>query len=362
MSALTVWLPWLVAALVVFLLASIAHYLFWTKRLEVPMEYALEERVTTGDGGSIVIYRLPPPEGGVRDPRPVLLVHGIGIDHRNNDMFPDVSLARHLRRAGRDVWLLRLRSGGLMRGPLASQKVRFDAMAKHDLPEGVRLVLDRTAQPSLDYVGFSMGGMLAYAALGARFLPEAWIHRVVIVGSPSRVGKYVPLKPILTRIPDPLVPSLPLRLGSRMIAFAAEWVTTPAHHLFYNAANLTRGQAGSAMMTVEDIPGALNRDFLRFIRAEGVVMVEGRDVLEGLRTLRVPVLLFAGERDQLAPPETVRAAYDAWGADEREAIDKRFVLLAKSAGAGDDYGHLDLAIGRTVRTDVFEPVEQFLAS
>jgi pimeloyl-ACP methyl ester carboxylesterase len=347
---------WILLGLVALVIASVAHYAFWTRRFEIPMDYALSERLPTEDGALVEIHRLPGevPAGSV----PVLLVHGVGIDHRNNDMLPQVSLARHLRAAGRDVWLLRLRSGGLSRVFRDPRKVRFRAMARHDLPLGIRAVLDRTGAKQLDYVGFSMGGMLFYAAAGAHLVDPALVRKVVIIGSPARVGHYVPLRQWLARLPAPIVPTLPLRLGSRMVAFAAEWLVTPIHHLVYNPHNVARGLAGSALMTVEDIPGPLNVDFLSFIR-RGIVHLEGRDVLEGLRDVELPVLFFAGERDQLAPPESVRIAFDAWGA-RVPAIDKRFVLLARSAGARADYGHGDLAIGMHAEQEIFAPIAAFL--
>jgi len=349
-------LPWLLG-LVVVVVAALAHYAFWTRRFALDMPYAHVEQLSTPDGAAIELYRLPgdTTHGTV----PVLLVHGVGIDHRNNDMVPQVSLARHLRASGRDVWLLRLRSGGMSRVFGNKKKVRFRAMAQHDVPIGVRAVLERTGARHLDYVGFSMGGMLLYATLGTHHLDPQTLRRVVIIGSPARVGDYVPLRHLLTRIPAPLVPPLPLRLGSRMVAFAAEWLTTPIHHLVYNPKNVAAGIAAPAMMTVEDIPGALNVDFLSFIR-RGIVHMEGRDVLEGLRDVGLPVLFFAGARDRLAPPEAVRIAYDAWGG-RVEGVEKRFVLLAESEGAAADYGHGDLAIGTHAARDIFEPIERFLA-
>jgi hypothetical protein len=43
------------------------------------------------------------------------MVHGLSANHRNNDLIPDHSIARHLRAHGRDVWLLTLRSGHPMK-------------------------------------------------------------------------------------------------------------------------------------------------------------------------------------------------------------------------------------------------------
>lgn len=349
----------LLLALAVLLAASIAHYVFWTRRLHVAMDYELEEEIPTPDGAAIMVYRLPLPNH-LRTTRPALLVHGIGIDHRNNDMLPNASLARHLHEAGRDVWLLRLRSGGMVRRFRDAKKVRFGAMAKEDIALGIETVLKRTNEAQLDYVGFSMGGMLMYAALTANYVDPKKLAKVVIIGSPARVGHHVPLRGLLHRVPDALVPTIPIRFLSRMFAFVAELFHSPIHGLIVNPKNLAPGVASRAMMTVEDAPSWLALDFLGFMRADGIVRIEGRDVVEGLRSVNVPVRFFVGGVDMLAPEDVVRPAFEAWGS-ALPSIDKKLVVLSVAQGALADYGHGDLAFGVHARVDLFDPIEAFLA-
>ena len=346
-------------ALVLFVGLAYAHYAYWTKRFGVPMEYLLEDEIRTADGAFIMLYRLPLPVT-LKSTRPVLLVHGIGIDHRNNDMLPNASLARHLHDAGRDVWLLRLRSGGMVRRFRDAKKVRFAAMAKEDVTLGVDTVLLRTNETQLDYVGFSMGGMLLYAALTAKYLTFEKLAHVVIIGSPARVGHNVPFRGLVMRFPDAMIPTIPIRFLSRMLAFISELFDTPIHSFVVNPRNLEKGVAQRAMMTVEDAPSWLAIDFLGWMRAGGIVRVDGKDVVEGLVDATVPALFFVGGVDRLAPEHAVRPAFDAWGS-ANPAIEKRFVMLSTAAGALGDYGHGDLAFGRHARVDVFDPIEAFLA-
>lgn len=346
-------------ALVLFVAFAYAHYVYWTRRFGVPMEYLLEDEIRTADGAYIMLYRLPLPVT-LKATRPVLLVHGIGIDHRNNDMLPNASLARHLHDAGRDVWLLRLRSGGMVRRFRDAKKVRFGAMAKEDITLGVDTVLLRTNETQLDYVGFSMGGMLLYAALTAKYLAFEKLAHVVIIGSPARVGHSIPFRALVERFPDAMVPTIPIRFLSRMFAFISELFDTPLHGFIVNPRNLEKGVAQRAMMTVEDAPSWLAVDFLGWIRTGGIVRVDGEDVTLGLVNATVPALFFAGGVDRLAPEQAVRAAFDAWGS-ANAAIDKRFFVLSTAAGAQADYGHGDLAFGRYARVDLFDPIEAFLA-
>ncbi|AGP33664.1 lipase [Sorangium cellulosum] len=350
----------LLVALALVALAAIglwAHLFYWVKRLTLPLEYSVEEVLRTEDGAPIEIRRVPVPPGAEAQPDlpPILLVHGIAANHRNQDIHPDYSLARHLATLGRDVWLLTLRSGRLLTR-LERRNVRFSSMVRYDLPCAFDAILKRTGARSLDYVGFSMGGMLLYAALG-RSVPEDRVRRVVIVGSPGRLG--TPAR-LMRFLPGRLLPGVPLRFMARSVAFASEWLPTPIHHAVANPRNVPPGVTRLALVNcIEDIPAALNADFAAWLASDGEIRVDGERVLDGLASAAAPALFIAGSADRIAPVSSVRAAFDAWGRDHPETP-KRFLVLGRDFGAREDYGHGDLAVGAYTGVELFEPIARFL--
>jgi pimeloyl-ACP methyl ester carboxylesterase len=348
------------AALAVFFLLGWAHLRFWVRRLTLPLDYAVRLVLLTEDGSRIELRRVPiPADAEIAVLPPLLLVHGVAANHRNNDLHPDYSLARHLAALGRDVWLLTLRSGLGHRTRAEAARVRFAAMVKHDLPLAVTEVLGRTGSEQLDYVGFSMGGMLIYAALG-RTVPASRVRRVVVVGSPGRVTAPALLLPLLKRVPRWLVPRSPFRLGAHGVAFASEWFGTPLHRILVNPRNVPAGLTRATLVNmVEDIPAPLNADFLEWAVRDGSIRVDGEPVLDGLAEVDVPALFFAGNADKLAPVAAVEAAFDAWGKG-REGVVKRLVVLGKDHGYRADYGHGDMAMGAHARAELFEPIARFL--
>ncbi|WP_437781485.1 lipase family alpha/beta hydrolase [Sorangium sp. So ce1097] len=351
---------YLLAALALVVLAAVglwAHLYYWVKRLTLPLEYSVEEVLRTEDGAPIELRRVPCPPGAAVQPDlpPIVLVHGIAANHRNQDIHPDYSLARHLAALGRDVWLLTLRSGRLLTR-LERRSVRFSAMVRYDLPCAFEAILERTGARALDYVGFSMGGMLLYAALG-RSVPEHLVRRVVIVGSPGRFTAPARLMRIL---PGRLLPGVPLRLMARSVAFASEWLPTPLHHAVANPRNVPPGVTRLALVNcIEDIPAALNADFAAWMASDGEIRVDGERVLDGLASVSAPALFIAGSADRIAPVPSVRAAFDAWGRDHPETP-KRFLVLGRDFGAREDYGHGDLAVGAYTGAELFEPIARFL--
>ncbi len=356
---MTTWILLSLAMAVLVLALAWLHYSYWVKRFTLDLAYELEERVATPDGSAIVLRRIPASEEHGRDGVPVLLVHGLAFNHRNHDMRDDLSLGRHLAHGGRDVWLLTLRSGRADLSFREERRTTFEAMARYDLPIGVDEVLRRTGADVLDYVGFSMGGMLLYAAVG-RTVATSKLRRVSIIGSPAKIQPPFAILSTLARfVPHSIVPTMRLRFVSRFFSFAAEWLTTPLHHWIYNPRNVEPGMPTHALVNgFANIPGKLAAEFVRWTADGGVVRFEDSRVTDTLRAIDRPVLFIAGAMDRLAPPAAVALAFEAWGADCE--VEKEMRIAGIDHGAAADYGHGDLAIGRFAEQDVFEPVLAFL--
>lgn len=341
-----------------------AHLRFWQNRLAVPLPYASVEELAMPDGGTIELRRIGTPvaagPAGESTHIPVLLIHGLAMNHRNHDANEGSSFARFLRDQGRDVWLLTLRSGRYSSSPLGHPRSDFAAMVKHDLPRAVAEVLAKTGQPQLDLGGFSMGGMLIYASL-ARTLDSALVRRVAIFASPAKI-RPLGVMGLWHWLPRSVTPTVRTRLLMRSFAFFPRLVPSFIWRRVYNPKNVESDVERRMLWNVwEDIPGRLGSDFMRWSKNNGTVTVDGVPVLDGLAQVSVPVCFFAGAVDWLAPVYTVRAGYEAWGRDVAE-VDKHFVVLGRETGTVDDYGHCDISFGRHVRAEVFEPAARFLTT
>lgn len=346
------------AALVALVLLGWLHYRFWLARLHAPLEYDLEQTIELPDGVRCELRRLQPAEPEPALP-PVLLVHGIAINHRNMDIAHGYSLARILRDAGQDVWLLTLRCGLEDQRRMERRRTTFSAMVENDVPVAVAEVRRRTGAAQIDYIGFSMGGMLLYATL-ARTVSVSAIRKVVIIGSPGRVSIPIPLLSRIRGLPMWIAPPFPFRIPGRLFAFASEWLFTPLHRISYNPDNTARGITRLTLINaIRDVPAALNREFGRWAMSDGQIRVNGQRVLDEIASVRTPVRFFAGSVDRLAPPRSVQFACDAWGSDH-DGVDKALTVFGVAQGHAIDYGHGDLAIGAHAPAEVFPPILRFL--
>jgi len=346
-----------VVALGLSLLALWLWVFLAARRLRLPEFFDEVHQVDTPDGSTITLCRLRP-QGAPTDAPPVLLCHGLAMNRRAFALLPDRSFARALAATGRDVWALELRGAADGRHPRSLRSATFDTYAGVDVPLAIEQVRTITGAPAVDWVGFSMGGMLAYAHLGAR--GGDGVRRLVTIGSPVHFGglpirRGLGLAPLLFA-PARLLVRTPFRLLS-LIAAPIIWSGVP--RLFsqglrgdhYDTRSLRHVMANA----LADVPMGVSVQFVRWIR-------EGRfdsndhahDYLAGLAKVTVPTLVIAGSRDRLALSEAVLEAARRIPAGAASRV------VGKETGATRNYDHLDLILGDRALEEVFPLVQRWL--
>ncbi|XP_076418535.1 lipase member K isoform X2 [Peromyscus maniculatus bairdii] len=131
--------------------------------------------VVTEDGYILGTYRIPHGKGCSRKTAPkaaVYLQHGLVASASNWICnLPNNSLAFLLADSGYDVWLGNSRGNTWSRkhlrlSPESPQYWAFslDEMAKYDLPATINLILEKSGQKELFYVGHSQGTTIAFIA------------------------------------------------------------------------------------------------------------------------------------------------------------------------------------------------------
>lgn len=271
---------------------------------------------------------------------PVLLIHGFG-QNRYAWHLPARSFANHLARAGFDVFNLDLRGHGRSRHFGARTPRSVDDYVSEDLPIAVEEILTHTGGRAPFLVGHSLGGLVSYAA--APKLAGA-VAGIASIGSPyhftrgsfslqaialffeglrrvgvPHVGLAVPVSPVGTfmrtirRVADSPFYPIPLRgwhAGS----------TEP--HVLDQHLRLAFDRAGIAEM----------RNMFEWAVAKRFGG-EVHDYVERFEAMDLPLLIVAGNNDDLAPPASVRPAFE-----RSRSKDKSYRTVP--------LGHIDLLVGR----------------
>lgn len=322
-------------------------------------EQAERHRARTNDGWEISLVRYPPV--GAPKGQPVLLCHGISANGRNMDLDEEHSLARWLAKQGRDAWTLSLRGTGDSDGADEAKGrlpgYTFDTFWQEDLAASIRYVRERTGAKAIDFVGHSMGGMLAYAYLARG---GQGLQAVVTLGAPTRLDWGGMLEPLLDRV-DTLALTdqmlLPVAFSSQLVLpLLGEVEGDPMQLLLYNPRNV-KAETWKRLLAVGtgDLSGGVARQLIAMVRTGRFTSADGRhDFRANLAKVRTPVLVVAGKADRVAIVPAVRDGYRALGGP------KEWLLLGEENGVEADYGHMDFVIGERAATEVWTKVLSFL--
>lgn len=313
--------------------------------------------VSTPDGCFVTLYRY------MNNGLPILMIPGMFENHVVFDYsFSEKrSLAKYLAKEGYDVWILDLRThdgdgdpGGRNRENICRYWDFDNTYLKQDVVTAVSFIKNVTSYDKLLLLGHSMGGYLAYAyaeqirqddlagivtigscGVGYRMDPTMKLLRTCFgkqEGEKVVVSKHAPSTLDLNNKPL-------LRVGTRK-------------ECFFDSVTKRRVQR-MYVKSLDDEPAGVVVDMLYGFDGElwsnhWADPQTGYDYTKKLSTIRVPVLMIAGSKDESDPPGKVMETFELVGTPVKE-----FHVIK-------NYGHVDLLLGNRVSVDVFPVIKGWL--
>lgn len=273
----------------------------------------------------------------------VLLIHGYG-QNRYAWHLPARSFANYLAAHGLDVFNLDLRGHGRSRHLGARPPKDLNEYVREDVPAAIEEVQALSGLGPVFLIGHSLGGLISYAAAPS---VREHVAGVVTLGSPyhfTRGSRFLAtfgnaMLAIDRRLKLGTV-EVPLQDAGEIMRLLRVFVESPVFPL------PIRGYAPHSMeprVLGQHMSLAMDRGSVAVFRSLFLRAAEARasghqlGVLYGFASafekLDLPLLIIAGARDGLAPPESVRPAY------ERScSSDKTYRVFPR--------GHIDLIMGR----------------
>jgi pimeloyl-ACP methyl ester carboxylesterase len=303
----------------------------------------------------MVRKRLPPPA----QPRgAAILVHGFGQNrytwHVRGRSF-SCDLAAH----GWDVYNVELRGHGRSGGFGSARSSLLDEYIQEDLPAIAAEVQRLSGDPRPALIGHSMGGLVAYGAAATSLRGQ--LRGLITLGTPYQwaLGSrtLAAVTALLTAFRMVGVfdrnPPVPLRpLGRHLRRRRSLW-DVPAIPMPIRAwlpGSVEAEVLDEYLQRAFDVASAqVAFDIFRWGETAALQGRGGhpRDYGAAFELLDLPLLIIAGTGDHLAPPPSVRAAFE-----RSHARDKSFHTFP--------LGHIDLIVSRRAPLTVWPLVERWL--
>lgn len=288
---------------------------------------------------------------------PVLLIHGYG-QNRYAWHLPLRSLANYLACAGFDVFNLDLRGHGRSKHLGAHRPSHVSDYALEDVPAAVEEVQRLAGVQPVFLVGHSLGGLVSYAAAPALL---GAVGGVVSLGSPYLFTKGSLSLTVIGRVMLALDRRMhlghgapPLKALGEAVRLSRIFVESPLFPLpirGFEPGSMEPAVLGQHMSLAMDSGSitVLRNMFLDAAewRQSGVRLGGLSRRAEAFEAMDLPLLVIAGTRDDLAPPEGVVAAFE-----KSRSSDKTYRTFPR--------GHIDLLMGRDAPRTVWPLVESWI--
>jgi pimeloyl-ACP methyl ester carboxylesterase len=321
---------------------------------------------------------------------PVILCHGLAANKHSCD-FGEVgtnewntySLAAYLSqgmykdKTSFDTWVIQLRGRGhLTFNPKQHPEKYiwcFDDYINSDVPTILSYIQNQySKKQKILWVGKSMGGMIAYA-YGQQTSSHQYLKGVVTIGSPALFEYKNPFLEFISRI-APRNISLPVNISQilqkiqeikdtfKAIGATSENIDEDIfdYYLLHGMDNMISSKMFSHFSVF-----FRHNTFCSYPRYPWLFDLIGYGPMknafniynykDNLIKFIHPILAIAGQADKEAPPEEVLQTMNHVG-----SIDKTTHVFSKTNGYVEDYGHLDLNLGKKVKEEVYPLITKWL--
>lgn len=316
---------------------------------------------TTSDGFKLSLFHYIPQQKEESLP-PVILCHGLACNRFTYDV-DGVSLAQYLQSKGRDVWVVELRGAGLSdkSSSVVPKKWQwhFDTYVDQDIKAIIDGVCFYSQSKEVDWVGHSMGGSVIYAYLGK--YGDKRVRRCVTIASPSHITKTSKSLRIAAKFQWSLslLNKVPIRAFLSMHCLFL-YLRPSRKRLVINQRNIKPKRYSAIVINLfDDVSSGIVRSFAMWINRKSFDrkdLTQPYDYLQALSSINTPFLIIAGLGDKLVPLEAASPAFKNLGSEE-----KAWIQYGIQTGCQEDYGHIDLVVGKNAETEVFPDIEKWLA-
>ena len=316
-------------------------------------------RTLIDDGPLREVYHYRPHKKTRETGDPILLVTPLAAPAICYDLRRGCSLVEHFVQQGRPTYLVEY-------GEISfkNRRLGLEHWVEEVIPQAIRTVSEHAGGRPVHVIGWSLGGI--FAALAAADGPTLPIASLTVVGSPFDVKKVpmvAPLRPILRLTDGGLVTQLYRMLGGApkplvrrafQLSSGTKMITKPLAIL----QNLDDTEWLAQIEAVDRFtdnmlayPGrSFGQLYHRMLKANqlltGKVDLSGHEI--DVADIKVPVLIFGGNTDGIAPINAVKALVPLL----KNAHEVRFEIVPG--------GHLGMLTGRAARATTWVTMDEWI--
>ena len=313
-----------------------------------------DDWIITKDGWKLPVFIY----SGNKNKPAIIYLHGLGANHNNFNGYKGFSFAELFSKEGYGGYSIDFRGHG-QSYPVSDKKtVSTDDMIYYDLPALLDFVRKMGVKKYF-LLGHSMGGMVAleYAALNKDpdllgIVPVAG-PVTFTVGTIRRIGKLINLTKIIRPFTNKVYNRIPAYLLKPFVGYL---MNLPELNFLGNPENMNPQQLSTLLTrAVSDLPLSIVPQFKDAMEKKSYNFKNGMSYFDPIKNISVPILMIAGSADNLVDPYSVIMEYDRIASK-----DKTLVIAGQANGFRENYGHIDLVVGKYALEEIFTIINKWV--
>jgi polyhydroxyalkanoate synthase subunit PhaC len=316
-------------------------------------------RTLIDDGPLREVYHYRPQKKTRETGDPILLVTPLAAPAICYDLRRDCSLVEHFVQKGRPTYLVEY-------GEISfkNRRLGLEHWVDEVVPEAIKMVSEHAGGRPVHVIGWSLGGI--FAALAAADGPDLPIASLTLLGTPfdvKQVPMVAPLRPILSLTDGGIVTQLYRALGGApkplvrqafKLSSGTKMFTKPVAIMQHLDDSEWLAQIEAVDRFTDNMIAYPGRTFgqlyHRMLKANellsGTVNLSGHEI--DVANIKVPVLVFGGNTDGIAPIKSVQALVPLL----KNAHEVRFEIVPG--------GHLGMLTGRAARATTWVTMDEWV--
>ena len=312
-----------------------------------------ELNVTTQDGWKLKAYHHVNQHSKFS---PILVFHAMSLSAysmNGNEGLPSIGVWLSLK--GFDVWVCECRGVGksFHKDKRKRKEWTFDEHLNYDVPAFLDSIQKETNKNKFHWIGHSMGGHLLLAHLCVT--NDNRIQSGVIAGSGFEVSDSIDKYAGHTKLLNVLqIKIIPLKLISRLSRPLLKMI--PDNYGYFSKKLTGYRNCLTIMKDIHDIPTSLLKYAFNCYRKGGLRNSDGKVIYsEKAKEINIPLLFISGNMDLAWIPQVIQDNIKFFSSGITKALP-----FGKEYGHIDNYGHVDIMMGKNSEKEVFPEILNWL--
>jgi predicted alpha/beta hydrolase len=287
---------------------------------------------------------------------PVLIFHAMSLSAyslNGNGGIP--SIASWLSQNGYDVWVCECRGVGnaFHQDKIKRLEWTFDDQLKYDVSAFINSIGKETGHYKFHWIGHSMGGALLLAYLCST--DNSIIQSGIIAGAGFEVSNRIGTTELQIKLLNALrIKRIPLKALAILSKPFFRFI--PDQYGYFSKKLTGYTNCIEIMKDIHNIPTSLMMYSLKSYRKNGFRDINDKLIYsEKAKNVSTPLLFISGDEDLAWIPSVVEENLKFFSQGNAQILP-----LGKAYGHENNYGHLDLLMGKNSEKEVFPEILKFL--